>query len=66
MEGLTITEMANALSISKKAVAMRILRGGHKPITKDAVYSAAVLEAIRNVSRPGRPPKAKPTDGLLK
>jgi hypothetical protein len=35
----------------------RILRGGYKPLTKDAVYSVEVFEAIKDVPGKGRPKK---------
>ena len=62
---MTITEMAGQLNLSRKTVEMRILRGGYKPLTKDAVYSIEVFEAIRSVPGKGRPkkvaePEAKP------
>ena len=61
MEGMTITEMAEKLNLPRDTVMRRILRGGHKPITKDALYSVEVFEAIRNVPSKGRP-KKKPED----
>jgi BMFP domain-containing protein YqiC len=59
MEGMTITEMAEELKIPRKTIEMRLLRGGHKPLTKEAVYSREVFEAIKDVPGKGRPPKAK-------
>ncbi|MCL2139961.1 MAG: flavohemoglobin expression-modulating QEGLA motif protein [Treponema sp.] len=52
---MTITEMAAKLKIPRNTVKRRILRGGYKPITKDAVYSVDVFEAIRSVPPKGRP-----------
>jgi hypothetical protein len=60
MEGYTMTEMANLLSVSVKTINMRLFRAGIKPMTKDALYDPSALEAIRNVPGKGRPPKAKP------
>jgi hypothetical protein len=57
MTGMTIAEMAAELGIGVKTIEGRIQRGGYKPITKDAVYSIEVFEAIRNVPGKGRPPK---------
>jgi plasmid maintenance system antidote protein VapI len=59
MEGMTITEMAEALKIPRKTIEMRILRGGYKPLTKDAIYANEVFEAIKNTPGKGRPPKKK-------
>jgi hypothetical protein len=60
MNGMTIAEMAKKLGLGLKTVEGRIQRGGYKPLTKDAVYSVEVFEAIKNVPGRGRPPKAKP------
>jgi hypothetical protein len=57
MKGMTITEMAEKLELPRKTVEMRILRGGHKPLTKEAVYSNDVFEAIKSSPGKGRPPK---------
>jgi IS30 family transposase len=57
MNGMTITEMAENLNLPRDTVMRRILRGGYKPITKDATYSQEVFEAIRNVPPRGRPSK---------
>jgi plasmid maintenance system antidote protein VapI len=58
-EGMTITEMAQALKIPRKTVEMRILRGGYKPLTKEAIYANEVFEAIKNTPGKGRPPKKR-------
>ena len=60
MEGLTIKEMAEILGIDPTAVKQRLFVAKIKPITKDAVYDRAALEAIRNVPSKGRPRKKKP------
>jgi hypothetical protein len=60
MNGMTISEMAEKLSLPRDTIKRRILRGGYKPLTKDAVYSLDVFEAIKDVPGRGRPPKAKP------
>jgi hypothetical protein len=60
MEGMTIAEMAKTLGLGLKTVEGRIQRGGYKPLTKDAVYSMDVFEAIKDVPDKGRPPKVKP------
>ena len=58
MNGLTISEMAEKLNLPRDTVMRRILRGGYKPLTKDAVYAVEIFEAIRNVPGKGRPRKA--------
>jgi DNA-binding XRE family transcriptional regulator len=58
MEGMTISEMAKKLKVPRKTVEMRILRGGYKPLTKEAVYSADVFEAIKKSPGRGRPSKS--------
>jgi IS30 family transposase len=63
MTGMTITEMAELLNLSRDTIKRRILRGGYKPITKDAIYSADVFEAIRNVPGKGRPKKPPESPG---
>jgi hypothetical protein len=59
MNGVTLTEIANALSIQKKAVEKRLQTAGIKPLTREAIYPPDTIERIRNI-RMGRPPKAKP------
>jgi predicted ArsR family transcriptional regulator len=63
MTGMTIAEMAERLDIPRDTVKHRILRGGFKPITKDAIYTEEVFEAIRNVPGKGRPKKDKKDSG---
>jgi hypothetical protein len=58
MTGMTITEMAEKLNLPRDTIMRRILRGGYKPITKDALYSDEVFEAIKNTPGKGRPKKA--------
>jgi transposase len=60
MTGMTIVEMSEELGLGIKTVEGRIQRGGYKPLTKDAVYSMEVFEAIKDVPGKGRPPKVKP------
>jgi hypothetical protein len=64
MEGLTLTEMSKILGLPPKTVERRIQRARFKPITREAIYAPEVLEAIKNSAGPGRPPKAKPDNGL--
>jgi hypothetical protein len=62
MNGITISEMAEILKLPKATVKMRLLRGGFKPITKEAVYPLEAFEAIKQAAPIGRPPKAKPDE----
>ena len=59
MEGLTITEIAQILKISPRAVLQRLLRAGISPITKEAIYDPSCVDKIREVSKGGRPRKDK-------
>jgi hypothetical protein len=63
MEGLTLREISDILGIQPKAAQKRLMRANVKPkgyAGPTAVYDKSALEAIRNVSSRGRPPKAKP------
>jgi predicted ArsR family transcriptional regulator len=60
MEGMTVSEMANALNIPVATVKKRLLRAGCKPFSQEALYTKDDFEAIRNVPGRGRPPKAQP------
>jgi hypothetical protein len=60
MEGLTVEELANLLSLEEGTVRVRLSRAGIKPITHSPVYPFSALEAIRGVRGKGRPPKDKP------
>ena len=57
MEGMTISEMANALNLPRRTIEMRIFRGGFKPISQEALYSPEVFEAIKISRGKGRPRK---------
>jgi transposase len=57
MTGITISEMAKKLGLKIKTIEGRIQRGRYKPLTKDALYSIDVFEAIKDVPGKGRPPK---------
>ncbi|MDR1325963.1 MAG: hypothetical protein LBK00_08010 [Treponema sp.] len=59
-EYLTISEIAERLEITYLTAKQRLLRAGIKLMVKDVLYDPAALEAIRNVSVKGRPPKKKP------
>lgn len=57
MTGLTISEMAESLSIEKNTVLQRLFVAKIKPITKEAIYPESALEVISNVPSKGRPRK---------
>jgi hypothetical protein len=59
MEGLTLTEICDALNIKRKAAEMRLFRAGIKPVTTDALYPSDTIEKIKDAKR-GRPAKSKP------
>jgi len=59
MEGLTITEIAEILNITRDAAMQRLLRAGIGPVTKEALYDPGCVERIREVSKGGRPRKDK-------
>jgi hypothetical protein len=59
MEGYTIEEMAKELSISERAVYQRLRTLGIEPITRQVIYPKTALESIREVSKGGRPRKAR-------
>ena len=58
-EFFTVKEMAGRIGISANTTKHRIFELGLKPVSKDALYTAEDLEAIRNVPGKGRP-KSKP------
>jgi predicted ArsR family transcriptional regulator len=57
MEGLTIQELAEKLGISERAVYQRLHTLKIEPLSRQAIYPAVALEAIREVSKGGRPRK---------
>lgn len=60
MEGLTIREIANFLGISPDAVTMRLKKAGIEPkfiAGKTYLFDETAVDAIREVSKGGRPPK---------
>ena len=59
MEGLTVSEMAEKLSIPIATVKKRLLRAGRKPFSQEALYTVEDFEAIKDAPPPGRP-KSKP------
>ena len=56
LEFLTVSEMAKILEIKPNTVKQRLFQKGIKPISKEALYETAALEAIKQVPM-GRPPK---------
>jgi hypothetical protein len=60
MKGMTIDEIAEALSITPKTAHKRLERAGIKPVSYKALYDSSVVEVIKIVDKGGRPPKAKP------
>ena len=63
MKGMTVSEMVKALKLPKKTIEMRLLRGGHKPISYEATYSMKAFEDIKTPRKKGRP-KKKPVDKM--
>jgi predicted ArsR family transcriptional regulator len=57
MNGLTIQELAEKLGISERAVYQRLHTLGIEPLTRQVIYPESALEAIREVSKGGRPRK---------
>jgi predicted ArsR family transcriptional regulator len=56
MNGVTLTEIAAALGIQKKAVEKRLQTAGIKPLTREAIYPPDTIERIKDI-RMGRPSK---------
>jgi predicted transcriptional regulator len=65
-EFFTVREMAEKLGRTTNTVKQQLFNKNIKPVAADAIYEASALDAIRNVRSKGRPPKAKPPDGLPK
>jgi predicted ArsR family transcriptional regulator len=59
-EFLTVKEMAEKLGITPNTAKHRLFQLGIKPVSTDAIYDKAAMEAIRNVPGKGRPRKPKP------
>ena len=57
MEGMTASEIANALKITVDATRKRIETAGVKPISRDAIYDKEVVKILKEVKM-GRPKKA--------
>jgi predicted ArsR family transcriptional regulator len=56
-EFFTVKDMADILDLHPTVVKQRLFTADKHPITKDALYEADALEAIRNVPGKGRPAK---------
>jgi p-aminobenzoyl-glutamate transporter AbgT len=52
-----IEEMSKELGISERAVYQRLHTLGIEPVTRQVIYPKTALEAIREVSKGGRPRK---------
>jgi hypothetical protein len=60
MDAMTVNEIGTALGIHPKAAKMRLRTKGIKPIGyagPTALYDPSCVEAIREVSKGGRPKK---------
>jgi hypothetical protein len=62
----TVKEMADILKLHPTVVKQRLFTARKRPITKDALYEADALEAIRNVPSKGRPKKSEDPDQAAK
>ena len=58
MNGLTLTEIADALGIEKWAAEKRLRKAGVEKLTREALYPLDAVERIKNTPSPGRPKKA--------
>jgi hypothetical protein len=66
MNGMTVNEIGVALGIHPKAAKTRLRTKGIKPIGyagPTALYDPAAVDAIREVSKGGRPRKEKDKNG---
>ena len=66
MNGITISEMVERLSIPRETVKRRLIRAGRKPFSQEALYTEEDFEAIRNVPGKGRPKKREAIDDKKK
>jgi hypothetical protein len=57
MTGLTLTEIANALSIDEWTAEKRLRKAGVKILTRKALYPLDAINRIKNSPSPGRPKK---------
>jgi|TergutMp193P3_1026864.scaffolds.fasta_scaffold19581_4 hypothetical protein len=53
----TVQEMSSILGIPTNTIKKRIFRYGIKAVSKDALYSHADFETIKNAPSPGKPKK---------
>jgi DNA-directed RNA polymerase specialized sigma24 family protein len=59
MQGFTIQELAKKLDLTERAVYQRLRAANIEPLTRQALYPELALEAIKEVSKGGRPKKNK-------
>ena len=57
IDGYTVAEIAELSSLPYRTVQKRLQRSGIEPITTGTIYPKAALQAVLDVSKPGRPPK---------
>jgi hypothetical protein len=58
-EGITVSELMVATSLSESTIRNRLSRLGIKPLSYEAIYPPDTLDKIKAVKR-GRPPKFPP------
>ncbi len=56
MTGLTLSEISEKLNIPVNTLRQRIRRLGIRPLSQEAVYAPEVLDILKSVPNPGRPP----------
>jgi hypothetical protein len=61
IEFLTVKEMAQKLDLDPTVVKQRLFTAQIRPLSRDALYPASALDAIRNVPSKGRPAKKPKT-----
>jgi hypothetical protein len=57
MNGLTLTEIADALGIDEWAAEKRLRKAGVEILTRKALYPPDAIDRIKNSPPPGRPKK---------
>jgi hypothetical protein len=56
ISGYTLSELSTILGIPSNTIKQRLFIAGIKPLTREAIYPASALEAIKDI-KIGRPPK---------